>query len=134
MAALDENKQYMPWTDSEINARLPVWNVLSEFWLDGYLVESDYARMAKKLKASPYSKEELFKICIYEVAPAVSRNLLSIAGEWGAFDPEWLKSRIIKKSPDPESYLNPGIWRKLKGLLYASHVNSYGWKAIVKKL
>lgn len=124
----------MPWTDAEINERFPVWNVLSEFWLDGYLVESDYERIAEKLKASPYSNEELFKICIYEVAPAVSRNLLSIAGEWGAFEPEWLKNRIIKKSPNPNSYLSPGIWRKLKGLMHASLVNSSGWKNIVEKL
>ncbi len=124
----------MSWTEAEIKERFPVWNVLSEFWLDGYLVESDYERIAEKLKASPYKKEVLFKICIYEVAPAVSSNLLSIAGEWGAFDPEWLKEQIVKKSPSQNSYLEPGIWRKFKGLMYASLIKSSGWTKIVNKL
>ena len=124
----------MPWTEAEINERFPVWNVLSEFWLDGYLVESDYDRIAAELKASQYTKEELLKICIYEVAPAVSSNLLSIAGEWGAFEPEWLKKRIIKKSPNSNDYLNPSLWRKFKGAIQSSLIKSSGWNQIVNKL
>lgn len=124
----------MPWADTEINERFPVWNVLSEFWLDGYLVETDYDRIALELKASPYTKEELLKICIYEVAPAVSSNLLSIAGEWGSFEPEWLKKRIIKRSPNSNDYLNPGLWRKFTGAIQRSLIKSSGWNNIVNKL
>lgn len=123
----------MPWTDAEIKERLPVWNVLSEFWLDGYLVETDYERIALELKSSPYNKEELLKICIYEVAPAVSRNLLSIAGEWGAFDPEWLQEKIIKKSPNSNDYLNPSTWRKITGSIQSSLIKTSGWNKIVNK-
>ena len=124
----------MPWSETEIEERFPVWDVLSEFWLDTHLVNSDYERIATELKKSPYTKDELFKICIYEVAPAVSGNLLSIAGEWGAFHPEWLKKRIIKKSPNSNDYLNPSIWRKVTGKIQGILLKSSGWNKIVAKL
>jgi len=124
----------MAWTESIVQERVPVWDVLSEFWLDGDLVETDYERIAATLKASPYTKEQLLKICIYEVAPAVSSNLISIAGEWGAFDPEWLKQAIMKKSPNPDDYLTPGIWKQIRGIVHISLVKSSGWKEITKRL
>jgi hypothetical protein len=124
----------MPWSKAEITERYPVWDVLSEFWLDGWLDDLDCDRIAARLKASPYSKEQLWKICIYEVAPAVSSNLLSIAGVWGGFEAEWLRTMIIKKSPNSNDYLKPGTWRKFRGLMHGSLVRSSGWNKIVKKL
>lgn len=124
----------MSWTEADINERFPVWDVLSEFWLDGWLDEADFDRIAAQLRASPYSKEQLWRICIYEVAPAVSKNLLSIAGEWGGFDPVWLRKAIIKKSPEPDAYLNPGLWRKLRGMMHGSLVKSSGWDNICNLL
>ncbi|MDB2705549.1 hypothetical protein N9Y67_03295, partial [Pseudomonadota bacterium] len=44
---------------------------------------------------SIYTIEELKFILNNEVAPAVSENLLSVAGEWAGFDEEWLVNRII---------------------------------------
>lgn len=124
----------MAWTDSEINERFPTWDLLSEFWLDGWLDDADCDRIATQLKLSPYTKELLWKICIYEVAPAVSSNLQCIIGEWGAFDPDWLCASITKKSVNSTAYLKPSIWRKYRGLWYGAFIRSSGWNKIVKKL
>ncbi len=124
----------MPWSETELNNRYPVWDVLSEFWLDGWLDDSDFDRIANTLKASPYSIDELWKICIYEVGPAVSSNLLCIAGEWGAFESGWLREKIIKKSQSSGMYLNPGIWRKYRGFMNGLHIKSSGWNEIKNRL
>ncbi len=77
--------------------RMPVWEALSEFFLDTELSESDYTRIATELADSPYSESELKNILDYEVYPVCGRNLLSMAGEWSGFDPEWLKSKCSAK-------------------------------------
>ena len=124
----------MSWTEAEITERFPVWDALSEFWLDGWLDANDYDRIAATLRASPYTVEQIWRICIYEVAPAVYVNLLSVAGEWGGFDPDMLRERIIKKTPDASISLHPGLWRRLRGYMHALHVKSSGWNQIISRL
>ncbi len=124
----------MPWTEAELTERLPVWVALSEFWLDTRLGDTEFNWIAQQLKASPYSKKQLWRICIYEVAPAVSSNLFRVAGEWSGFDPEWLRETIIKKSPDSSNYLTPGLWRRFRGLMYGWRLKFSGWNKIIKQL
>ena len=81
--------------DEEIARRKPVWIALSEFYLDTELDENDIQRIAKILKYSGYSIEELKLINYVEVAPLVSSNLLNVTGEWAGFDEDWLVSEII---------------------------------------
>jgi hypothetical protein len=38
---------------------MPVWEALSEFFLDSQLVEKDYERIAAILADSPYSIQEI---------------------------------------------------------------------------
>ncbi|MDH5180260.1 MAG: hypothetical protein OEZ39_09275 [Gammaproteobacteria bacterium] len=124
----------MSWSAAIITKRFPVWDVLSEFWLDGELQEEDFIRIAAELKKSQYSKQELFRICLYEVAPAVSGNLFNIAGVWGAFDPDWLTQAIINKSPNPDDFLQPGVWKRFKGMVHASFIKSSGWEKVARQL
>lgn len=123
----------MPWTDSEIAQRLPVWEALSEFWLDGWLDDSDFQRISKQLLDSPYSKNQLQSICIYEVAPAVSMNLYSIAGVWGGFEPNLLCKRIIQRSKNPTDHLTPSLWKRFRGLSHKSYLESCNWNRIFKQ-
>ena len=51
----------------------------------------------RSLAASSYSASELEQICLYDVAPIVYRNLLSVAGEWAGFDKTWLANSILKR-------------------------------------
>ncbi len=77
-----------------IEERKPIWIVLSEFYLDTELQESDFRHIALKIIESPYTLEEVKKINKYEVFPVLQPNLLSVAGEWAGFDEEWLVKSI----------------------------------------
>ncbi len=129
------NGLLMSWTEAEINKRLPVWSALSEFWLDNELQKTDYDAISEILKASFYTEEEIWQICIYEVAPAVSDNLRVLpGGVWTGFDLEWLRDAIIKKSNSPLAYLNPSLWKRYKGMRYGSFLKSLGWHKVVENL
>jgi hypothetical protein len=83
-----------------IQERAPVWMALSNLYLDTELQEDDYAHLADVFNKSPYSLEEIALINRYEVAPVLLPNLLSIAGEWAAFDKAWLIEKISWKVKD----------------------------------
>lgn len=73
----------------DLPSRLPVWEALADFWLDTALVDFELDHIARVIATSPYSIAELRAIHDYEVAPAVSANLLAVAGAWAGFG-EWL--------------------------------------------
>jgi hypothetical protein len=84
-------------TEAEIEERLPVWEALSEFFLDTELQPDDHERIAKTLAASSYTEEEIEEILIDEVCPVCRFNMLSMAGEWAGFHPDWLKEKIGRR-------------------------------------
>lgn len=91
-------------SSQEILDRVPVWDALADFWLDTELVEFQLDLIARVIAASPYSIQEVRAIHFFEVAPAVSANFSSIAGEWAGFDSEWLRERCkrfaeLRQSP-----------------------------------
>ena len=73
--------------------RRPVWQALSDMFLD---TDTSLSRdwRVRELAQSSYSLAELEEILINEVYPVCRWNLLSIAGEWAGFDPEWLEEKI----------------------------------------
>lgn len=85
-------------TDAEVERRKPVWTAFSEFWLDTELQDSDLERIARVAEASGYSLAELRDIYLYEVAPVLNANLLTVAGEWSGFDEEWLHAEARKRA------------------------------------
>ena len=84
--------------EAEIDRRKPVWAALSELWLDTELTEDDLRRTADVLRASGYPIGVLREIYLYEVAPVVFPNLLTVAGEWAGFDQEWLFAEATKRA------------------------------------
>ena len=105
--------------------RLPVWNALSEVFLDTELQESDYRRIASALATSPYTVGEIEDILRYEVYPACHQNLLCIAGEWGGFDEEWLVERIApfcgrrprRRIPRLHAWMFKRHWKKIRPIV-----------------
>ena len=90
----------------DLAARRPVWDALSTLFLDTDVsLMLDYR--ARVLAESPYTLDELEAILIDEVYPVCRVNLLSIAGEWAAFDPEWLEARILRRLRSPFRALHP---------------------------
>jgi hypothetical protein len=86
------------FSDGDLEHRRPVWEAMSEIFLDTELVESDFDRIVPPIAASPYSLEELDDILWWEVYPVLYTNMLGIAGEWTGFNIDWLESRI-KEGP-----------------------------------
>jgi hypothetical protein len=93
----------------DLENRRPVWDALSDLFLDTELQASDHERIARVLAASPYSLDEIERILFYEVYPVCIPNLWCIAGEWAGFDPTWLEEQIMKRDRNPwkwpESFL-----------------------------
>jgi hypothetical protein len=115
------------WSDGDIESRRPVWAALSELFLDANLDSADVNRIAKTLAGSRYSLHELDQILLWEVYPACRSNLLSIAGEWAGFDPEWLESRIL---PGPSPVAR--AWAGTVGRL--GMFSSVSWRTIKRRV
>jgi len=89
-------------TDSTNNERFPVWDALSEFFLDTELDKNDYDRISKVLAKTKYTISDLQEILYYEVYPACKWNMFSFVGEWAGFSPDWIMKNIapnIDKRP-----------------------------------
>lgn len=86
--------------DEDLADRRPVWEALSELFLDTDISLARKWRVGI-LASSPYSIEVLERILIDEVYPICKWNLLSVAGEWSGFDPVWLEARILRRLRSP---------------------------------
>ena len=93
----------------DLDTRRPVWIAFSDLFLDTD-VRIWYPYTALIAAKSPYSIEELNGIFHNEVAPVVSGNLLSIAGEWAGFDNEWLVTSI-------QTYIAAGRAKPMRRLM-----------------
>ena len=82
---------------------------LAEFWLDTELDSADYRRLAGTLSALPYSIGDLREIERFEVAPALSSNLRSVAGEWSGWDPDFIATVCGEQRSRGR-----GGWRRIK--------------------
>lgn len=80
----------------DISARRPVWEALSDMFLD---TDTSFSRRWRvdQLAQSPYSIEQLEFILIEEVYPICKYNLMSVAGEWAGFDQDWLQAEILRR-------------------------------------
>ena len=77
--------------------RMPVWEALSEFFLDTELDEADHERIATVLARSEHSIEALEEILNFEVYPACKWNVISLAGEWDGFGAEWIMEHVAPR-------------------------------------
>ena len=80
----------------DVANRRPVWEALSELFLDTELQPADFQRLGRTLAASPYTLDEIEGILYDEVYPICIWNLRSVAGEWARFDSAWLREAILK--------------------------------------
>ncbi|WP_295645609.1 hypothetical protein [uncultured Methylibium sp.] len=85
---------------AELAARRPVWEALSDLFLDTDVSLSRRWRV-ELLARSPYSVDQIEWILVNEVYPVCKYNLLSVAGEWAGFDPMWLEARILRRLRSP---------------------------------
>ena len=78
----------------EIERRLPVWEAMSDLFLDTEITEDRYRYIARRVIESGYGKEEVERILWLEVFPVLESNLRNIVGEWAGFSRQWLRKNI----------------------------------------
>ena len=79
-----------------LEQRLPIWEAISEFYLDTELDNSDYDAIYNTLKESGQSLDSLKEIDLFEVFPTLCWNLFATAGAWSGFDTQWLAKKCSK--------------------------------------
>ncbi len=119
--------------EAEIERRKLVWAALSELWLDTELEEDDLQRIAGVMKMSGYSIKELREIYLFEVAPVVYPNLLTVAGEWAGFDEEWLFAEATKRANERNLILRAMVRLGIGKWLMTSATEGH-WDTLVKIL
>lgn len=90
----------------DLQARTPVWEAMSELYLDTDTTLL-HAAAAQAFAASPYSLAELRDILVYEVNPVLWSNLFSVAGVWQGFHQDELRDEILRR------HAYPRWWRRL---------------------
>ena len=85
----------MSFDSNTLNIRKPLWIALSDLFLDTKLQNYNFTHIAKAMKASAYSLNEIEDILMLEVFPVCIANLDIVAGEWTGFDEFWVCNKII---------------------------------------
>lgn len=85
--------------------RLVVWRALSELFLDTEIDHSFHQSIARTLKHSEYSLQQVEDILWAEVYPVLKQNLASTAGIWDGWSDSWLQENL-------QAYENPEVIRK----------------------
>lgn len=114
-----------------VEERLPVWEALSEFFLDTELDAGDYDRIASVLAASPYSIQDIEDILRHEVYPVLIWNLRSVAGVWAGFDRDWLREAIEPRLNRRSKFRLPPVqwsmirepWEKVSELIQSNRAS-----------
>lgn len=97
----------------ELALRRPIWIAMSDLFLDTD-VRIFYGSVAATAAASSFAFPALRRIYQEEVAPALVANLLTVAGEWAAFDEDWVVEQICGQGRI-EALANRTIIRALHG-------------------
>lgn len=121
----------MEFTEDEIKFRKPVWIALSNLFLDTD-VSLNYKYIVRACSESKYSIDELKGILENEVAPVVSINLWSVAGEWSGFDEKWLV-RSICQNTKKVSIIPDVLKNKFKNIGSKSYIKEH-WNNILPKI
>lgn len=115
----------------DIDARAPLWDHMQMFWMDTD-PQYEIAATALACAESKYTIDELKRIFLNEVRPAVSFNLYAgPAPEWTGFELKWLKERILKthrfQRPLPWKVFHPyayNWWNKLEAEIVLRRANA----------
>ncbi|MCC7249391.1 MAG: hypothetical protein IT473_12280 [Lysobacter sp.] len=105
--------------------RIEVWLALSELYLDNESSDS-YDSVARALAASPFERDTLYDMLMYEVHPALYPNLMSMTGEWAGFGRDWLVERISHVRARPR-------WRRRMTHLFVRWIRE-DWNKIAARI
>ena len=106
--------------------RIRLWMALSDLFLDG---EADVEAIAREIRATGYSEEEVTRCLREEVGPVAGANLgyglYPVIGVWGMFDEAWLCASI-------EAWLARPRWFRRIGEALGSRVVAEDFRRVAK--
>ena len=119
-------------TERDLRERKPVWIAFSNLFLDTD-VSSSYDFIVRVCSQSPYTLDELKEILSDEVAPVVSVNLMSVAGEWAGFDEAWLVDSIQTKIKRRSTFRKKMMKLLQRIGFFKGHMNEH-WEILSPKI
>jgi len=81
--------------NQDLERRRPVWEALSDIFLDTELENSGRIYIAQQIIASNYAPLEIHHILWNEIYPVLKSNLQSVAGVWSGFNIDNLEQQIL---------------------------------------
>lgn len=78
-----------------VDERGELWLTLAPLWLEREPRETDYAHMTEVILRYGLTLKELEWVMRLELAPVLSRQQMSVAGEWRKFDDYQLMKRLV---------------------------------------
>jgi predicted metal-dependent HD superfamily phosphohydrolase len=107
--------------------RIATWESMADHFLDSDM-RGEVPRTALTCLRAGLSVEEARDIWRHDVTPALCFNLYLVAGEWGAWDRDWLLQRIAQKRRRGRGWLarllyrcevggNHAVWLQIEGCM-----------------
>lgn len=110
----------------DLEQRRPVWDALSELFLDTQLSDADFTYLARVLAQSPYTDAQLAAIYQAEVEPVCESNVSMVPGYWSGFPDGWVEAAILSRGLDAT--------RVLADLRATSKSIAWGWRGLQQRV
>ncbi|SFH28656.1 DUF7079 family protein [Modicisalibacter xianhensis] len=108
-----------------------LWLALAPLWLDREPRESDYQHMIEVIGRHDLTLEQLEWIFRLELAPVLSRQQMSMAGEWRSFDENRLLTRLVIHYRRLSGW-RKGFWTLFSGL--TTMMTRHRWNLLMTRL
>lgn len=114
-----------------VDERGDLWLALAPLWLEREPREADYARMIAVIQRHDLTLQQLEWVFRLELAPVLSRQQMSVAGEWRAFDDYKLMKQLVAHN------LRLKGWRRKSWMLFSgltTMMTRHRWNELMARL
>lgn len=114
-----------------VDERSDLWLALAPLWLEREPRETDYARMIAVIQRHDLTLQQLEWVFRLELAPVLSRQQMSVAGEWRAFDDYKLMKQLVAHN------LRLKGWRRKSWMLFSgltTMMTRHRWNELMARL
>ncbi|EPC01886.1 hypothetical protein L861_19740 [Litchfieldella anticariensis FP35 = DSM 16096] len=114
-----------------VDERGELWLTLSTLWLEREPREADYAHMVEVIQRHDLTLNQLEWIFRLELAPVLSRQQMSVAGEWRAFDENKLLRQLVAHN------LRLNGWRRKMWALFSgltTMMTRHRWNELMARI
>lgn len=93
------------YSREEIDRRLPLWQALSDLFLDTEFDAADAAVVAERIRAAGFTADQAEDALRREVAPVFWINLAQVAGEWSPWSESQVRDLVCEHLRSRSRYL-----------------------------